>query len=339
MTPNFCAPSDGRRKARARVPGFPTSFGRTRRGRAPSRRASGARRTAPRGGAPAAPRLASRTSPSAGSTSHLGEDLQLPELLEPVGERRPPLLLDVLVRKAEGGVEDVPATPLRRGDDLRIGDALRDQARGGRGHRPPPPSPAVRRWASINGARTRPVGSAGSVIASSRTSRGCSRTSAAREDDAARPRWAFLSGVRVGPCYVTRHTPKVTATTKENDGTRRRDEESLTDHGTRSGSLRKWPGAKTPLYVNLLLIRSPMIDSPGTGKRSITKRVGNVPTVVRAGPAAGARTRRRRQIGELRWLWRSACSGTPLAPMIYTPSGASRAVPVMGTSTSGRRSV
>ena len=36
------------------------------------------------------------------------------------------------------------------------------------------------------------------------------------------------------------------------------------------------------------------------------------------------------QIGELRWLWRSACSGTPLAPMIYTPSGASRAVPVIG---------
>jgi hypothetical protein len=36
------------------------------------------------------------------------------------------------------------------------------------------------------------------------------------------------------------------------------------------------------------------------------------------------------QIAELRWLWRGACSGTPLAPMIYTPSGASRTVPVIG---------
>jgi hypothetical protein len=36
------------------------------------------------------------------------------------------------------------------------------------------------------------------------------------------------------------------------------------------------------------------------------------------------------RISELRWLWRSACSGTPLAPMIYTPSGASRAVPLIG---------
>jgi hypothetical protein len=32
-------------------------------------------------------------------------------------------------------------------------------------------------------------------------------------------------------------------------------------------------------------------------------------------------------ISEVRWLWRSACAGTPLAPMVYTPSGPSRAVP------------
>ena len=41
------------------------------------------------------------------------------------------LLLDVLVRNAEGGVEDVPATPLRRGDDLGIGDALGDDRQEG----------------------------------------------------------------------------------------------------------------------------------------------------------------------------------------------------------------
>jgi hypothetical protein len=35
-------------------------------------------------------------------------------------------------------------------------------------------------------------------------------------------------------------------------------------------------------------------------------------------------------INELRWQWRSACSNTPLAPMIYTPSGAARAVPIIG---------
>jgi len=34
-------------------------------------------------------------------------------------------------------------------------------------------------------------------------------------------------------------------------------------------------------------------------------------------------------ISEVRWLWRSACAGTPLAPMVYTPSGPSRAVPVI----------
>jgi hypothetical protein len=35
-------------------------------------------------------------------------------------------------------------------------------------------------------------------------------------------------------------------------------------------------------------------------------------------------------ISELRWQWRSACTGTALAPMIYTPSGPTRAVPLIG---------
>jgi hypothetical protein len=35
-------------------------------------------------------------------------------------------------------------------------------------------------------------------------------------------------------------------------------------------------------------------------------------------------------ISELKWQWRSACQGTPLAPMVYTPSGPTRAVPVIG---------
>jgi hypothetical protein len=34
-------------------------------------------------------------------------------------------------------------------------------------------------------------------------------------------------------------------------------------------------------------------------------------------------------ISEIRWMWRSACAGTPLAPMVYTPSGPSRAVPLV----------
>lgn len=33
--------------------------------------------------------------------------------------------------------------------------------------------------------------------------------------------------------------------------------------------------------------------------------------------------------GDLRWLWRNACASTALSPMIYTPSGATRAVPVI----------
>jgi hypothetical protein len=35
-------------------------------------------------------------------------------------------------------------------------------------------------------------------------------------------------------------------------------------------------------------------------------------------------------ISELRWQWRSACQGTSLAPMIYTPSGPTRAAPLIG---------
>ena len=34
-------------------------------------------------------------------------------------------------------------------------------------------------------------------------------------------------------------------------------------------------------------------------------------------------------ISELRWQWRCACSNSSLAPMIYTPSGATRGVPVI----------
>jgi hypothetical protein len=47
---------------------------------------------------------------------------------------------------------------------------------------------------------------------------------------------------------------------------------------------------------------------------------------------ARKRDRRREeslQMSELRWQWRSACSGTSLAPMIYTPSGATRAAPLV----------
>jgi hypothetical protein len=35
-------------------------------------------------------------------------------------------------------------------------------------------------------------------------------------------------------------------------------------------------------------------------------------------------------ISDLRWQWRSACGATSLSQMIYTPSGASRAVPMIG---------
>jgi len=34
-------------------------------------------------------------------------------------------------------------------------------------------------------------------------------------------------------------------------------------------------------------------------------------------------------MSDLRWRWRNACSATPLAPMIYTPSGVTRAVPTI----------
>lgn len=35
------------------------------------------------------------------------------------------------------------------------------------------------------------------------------------------------------------------------------------------------------------------------------------------------------QVSELRWQWRSACSVSPLAEVIYTPSGVTRAVPMI----------
>jgi hypothetical protein len=35
-------------------------------------------------------------------------------------------------------------------------------------------------------------------------------------------------------------------------------------------------------------------------------------------------------ISELRWQWRSACTGTSLAQVVYTPSGTTRAVPQIG---------
>lgn len=34
-------------------------------------------------------------------------------------------------------------------------------------------------------------------------------------------------------------------------------------------------------------------------------------------------------IGELQWQWRSACAATSLSQMVYTPSGPSRAVPMI----------
>jgi hypothetical protein len=37
------------------------------------------------------------------------------------------------------------------------------------------------------------------------------------------------------------------------------------------------------------------------------------------------------RISEIRWQWRNACSNTPLAPAVYTPSGTARAVPVIGS--------
>ena len=35
-------------------------------------------------------------------------------------------------------------------------------------------------------------------------------------------------------------------------------------------------------------------------------------------------------INELRWQWRCACQGTPLAPIVYTPSGPTRSIPQIG---------
>lgn len=41
------------------------------------------------------------------------------------------------------------------------------------------------------------------------------------------------------------------------------------------------------------------------------------------------RERAAEQMADLRWRWRNACSATPLAPMIYTPSGVTRSVPTI----------
>jgi hypothetical protein len=35
------------------------------------------------------------------------------------------------------------------------------------------------------------------------------------------------------------------------------------------------------------------------------------------------------RMSDLRWRWRMACSATPLAPMIYTPSGVTKAAPII----------
>ena len=43
-----------------------------------------------------------------------------------------------------------------------------------------------------------------------------------------------------------------------------------------------------------------------------------------------AREREAEFLSELRWQWRSGCSATPLSQLIYTPSGATRAVPLIG---------
>lgn len=41
------------------------------------------------------------------------------------------------------------------------------------------------------------------------------------------------------------------------------------------------------------------------------------------------RERAAERMSDLRWRWRSACSATPLAPMIYTPSGVTKAAPTI----------
>jgi hypothetical protein len=35
-------------------------------------------------------------------------------------------------------------------------------------------------------------------------------------------------------------------------------------------------------------------------------------------------------VADLHWQWRSACQGTSLAQMIYTPSGPTKAIPMIG---------
>jgi hypothetical protein len=70
------------------------------------------------------------------------------------------------------------------------------------------------------------------------------------------------------------------------------------------------------------LYRTDLLDD-GTGHGGLWPRSG--------------RARRRAQeravsrlVSEVRWVWRSACQGTPLAQVVYTPSGPTRAVPQIG---------
>lgn len=47
-------------------------------------------------------------------------------------------------------------------------------------------------------------------------------------------------------------------------------------------------------------------------------------------PGGGSARAAAERISELRWQWRSACTATSLSQMIYTPSGMTRAVPMIG---------
>jgi len=51
-------------------------------------------------------------------------------------------------------------------------------------------------------------------------------------------------------------------------------------------------------------------------------------------PDTGGRTQKRaaaEQVADLKWRWRCACEGTPLANFVYTPSGVTKAVPQITT--------
>jgi hypothetical protein len=90
-----------------------------------------------------------------------------------------------------------------------------------------------------------------------------------------------------------------------------------------------WCGAAR---VNLLLPQSRPDDHQETGARGTASHW-------RGGSVMFGRERARRRerdradnemISELKWQWRSAVQGTPLAPIVYTPSGPTRAVPIVG---------